>query len=658
MDYLATITHQKLVMSRNPIVVIVDPAVLPPDASRVDLRYYLELHVQKSFQSNQFVPLPLQEASEKPVPTNSTSSPGAYFEVQTRIDDELAATPPVYGDKAISVCPDLCRQFYYITQRWDGNTLLNTETTTTMWAIRAQMAMRHYSMYKDVFFTQFIGAGRRFLTWQPDAKYVRTDQPERLYFLTNFTPSPKALMLRVRVCFADNSYDTFTAMTVNDVTPMSVYCMPVGFDELNLGTQPKVVLWYETWLSNENAEVVSEVRTFRVDRIAYESVRYIVFQNSLGGYDTLRCVGSATELVTVQRQIIERFTDYDYLPTVSDVLINSVTGERQITVNVGNWLNADYREYLEELLLSEDFYIVDGEEFIPLAPNFSQLLTESVSEWPIERTLSFSYANPIGGYSRLPKIVPLARATSWKQYSVSCELDASGLRTGKQIVNELVKFYTDSGENVRPLITKPNIAGTEGYIAPWITESCAANTTPYMNTEITGSSLLKRANCAPGQIGTSWTMIVPTGTYGSELSLADAMSKAKVGLESLDTQANADYHGICNIATNVRIGLLNNCPFTGGSYQPIPTLFINEVNVVPNHGDTGVIRYADNTIPAGTNTFDVGVVYPGSPFANFRITVPSKNLESPVLNGNSTYRFANIKTNWGDADLIFITVPA
>ena len=41
MDYLATITHQKLVMTRNPIVVIADPAVLAPLASRIDLRYYL-----------------------------------------------------------------------------------------------------------------------------------------------------------------------------------------------------------------------------------------------------------------------------------------------------------------------------------------------------------------------------------------------------------------------------------------------------------------------------------------------------------------------------------------------------------------------------------------------------------------------------------------
>ena len=662
MDYLASITHQKLVMTRNPVVVIVDSATLAPGASRVDLRYYLQLHVQKSFQNSQFISLPLQEASEKPIPANSTSSPGAYFEIQTRIDDELRATPPIYGDKAISICPDLTRQYYHTESRYNGDTLINLASTTTMWAIRARMAMRHYSMYKDVFFTQVIGPTGKFLTWQPDAKLVRTDQPERLYFLTNFTPTPRSLQLRVRVCYSDNSFATNTAMSVANVTPMTVYCLPVGFDELNLGARAKRVVWYEVWLCNENTEVVSERRLYRVDRSIVESVKYIVFQNSLGGYDTLRCIGSSSQSVTVQRQILERFTDYDYLPTVSEVLINSVTGERQVTVNVGNWLNAEYREYLEELLLSEDFYIVDGEEFIPLSPNFAQLVTDSVAEWPISRSFSFTYANPIGGYSRLPKIVPLARATSWRQHSMSCELNGEGVRTGKQIVNELVKYYVDSGENVRPLITKPNIAGTDGYISPWITGSCEAKTTPFLNTAVIAPSSLKKANCADGQVGTTWTITIAAGSFGSEISQADAQAKAQAGWAALDTQANADLNGNCIPAVNIRIGIHNNCPsdtngYGSGKYWPIIAIYESDEALIPNTSYSTVTRYAETTIPAGTRNIDVRCIHSNAPIGNYRLRIPSKNLVSGVLSNSTTYRFANIVTNWGDPDLIIIAEP-
>lgn len=662
MDYLATITHQKLVMTRNPIVVIADPAVLAPLASRIDLRYYLQLHIQKSFQDSSFKDLPMQEASEKPIPDNSTSSPGAYYEIQTRIDDDLSATPPVYGDRAISICPDLTRQYYYTIERWDGDTLLNTESTTTMWAIRAQIAMRHYSMYKDVFFTQVIGPTGKFLTWQPDAKLVRVDQPERLYFLTNFTPTPKALMLRVRICYTDNTFNTFTAMEVANVTPMTVYCMPVGFSDLNLSAQPKTVLWYEVWVCNENTAVVSEARTFRVDRMVYESAKFIVFQNSLGGYDTLRCVGSATESVSVSRQMLERFTDYDYLPTVSDVLINSVTGERQITVNVGNWLSADYREYLEEMMLSEDFYIVDGDEFIPLTPMFSQIITESVKEWPIERTLSFSYSNPIGGYSRLPKIIPAARPTSWRQYSWSCELDGSGIRTGNQIVNQLVKYYTDSGENVRPLITKANISGTEGYITPWVTGSCAPMTTPFLNTAINSPSIFKRSNCGVGNVGTTWTVTVAAGLYGSELSQADAQAKAQAAWSALDTQAAADTNGACNALNPALLGCVNENEGNAmgnyfGLWSAIPAVIIGTEEVIPNvtYSNGVDIRYAATGLGAGTYNIDVRVTYNGSPGDGKRtsyLTMPSKGLTSPLIYNSETYRFANVVVNWGDPAII------
>jgi len=666
MDYLATMQHQKLQMSRNPIVVLVDPVVLSAGSSRVDLRYFLELRIQKSFQNSHFVNLAVQEASEKPVPDGYTISPGAYFEVQTRIDDQLSATPPVYGDHFISICPNLTRQYYYVSKSYNDQALIQTDTSTTFWAIRAQMAMRHYSMYKDVFFTQVIGGQlSKFLTWQSNGKLVRTDQPERLYFLTNFTPSPKSLNLRVRAFYADHSADTFTAKTVDNVTPMTVYSVPVGFSELKLQARPKQVIWYEVWLSNENGQQVSETRFYRVDRFAYESVKYILFQNSLGGYDTIRCVGSASESISISRQLLERFTDYDYLPTVSEALINNVNGQRSVSVNIGNWLNSDYREYLEDMALSEEFFIVDGEEFIPLTPNFNGLVTQSNTEWPIERSLSFTYANGIGGYSKLPKIVPVTRQTGWKQWSVSCELDANGIRTGKQLVNELVKFYLDSGENVRPITTKSNISGTDGYIPPWATGACEALTTPFFNTAISGPSLLKKSTCANGQVGTTWTIVLPAGSYGSELSQADAQAKAQAAWLAMDTQENANLNGSCIPAVNIRLGLINNAlgdgnGQIGGAYNPIAAILIDGAEMISNtaYSGSGSSRYADKTLPAATRNIDVRIIFSSSPQLSYRIRIPSKNQTSPVLNGPQTYRFANIVTNWGDPELIIIVEPA
>ncbi len=665
MDYLASIQHLDLQLSRNPIVVLVDPVILDAEESRVDLRYFLELRMQTAFQGNQFTTLPLQEASEKPIPDGYTSSPGAYFEVQTRLDDQLLATPPKYLDHCITICPNLTRQYYCVSQSYNGDDLVETVQSTTLWTIRAQIAMRHYSMYKDVFFTEFMGGKvTRFLTWQPDNKLVRIDQPERLYFLTNFTPSPTSLLLRVRVNYDDDSSDTFTAKTVTDVSPMTVYCCPVGFAELGLGELPKTVLTYQVWLSNENTRQVSEVREFRVDRFEYETVKYLLFQNSLGGYDTLRCVGSPSENVSVSRQLLERYTDYDYLPTVSQVLINNTTGQRQISLNVGNWLSSEHREYLEDLLLSEDFYIVDQQEFIPLLPEFSSLTTQSVTEWPIARVLPFSFANDFGGYSRLPKFTAPVRPTSWRQWSISCELDAKGIRTGRQMVNELVKFFTDSGENVRPLTTKANVTGTEGYISPWASDACLSSTTPFFNTAIAAPSTFKRSNCTGGKVGGVWTITVPAGSYGSEISVADAQAKALAAWKSMDTQGMANTNGTCINPVNIRIGLLHKCSedlpeLHNGMYVPVAAVlmdgFTEDSQVITNttYNDPNP-NYSWLTFPAGIYNFDVRVLFPLPPTHPYKLSIPSKFLATGTLNGVQTYRFANVEIKWGDPDLIIV----
>lgn len=652
MDYLATIQHQALALSRNPIVISVDPVVLAPGASRVDLTYYCELFVQKGFQSGQFDSLSVSEASEEPPAANSTTSAGAYFELQTRLDDLLAATPPVLGSSLIQVCADMTRQFYTRIERWNVGTLLDTETRTSGWAIKAGIAERDYDTYRDLFFTRHIGGGRRFLTWQPDHKLVRPDQPEWLYFLTNFSPAPARLLVRVRCLYADNTRETYTALSLDNASYMTVFAVPVGLAALGLLARPQAVLRYEVWLSNESEEMISEVRSFRVWTEHFEQVRYLLFQNSLGGYDTVAFVGNPVESVKVSRQLVDRFVGHDYLPTISEEIINEVTGERQITLTTGDRMSAAHRTYFEDLLLAQEYYLADATDWLPLTPLFDTLLTDSLAEWPIERSLSFRYANAVTRFSRLPKIAQETRATGWREWTTSCELGANGLRSGRRIVNELVKYYLDSGQNVRPLITRANTPGTPGYISPWLTENCAASTTPYRNGAVAISSSKKKNDCGSGTIGTVWTITVAAGAFGSELSQADADAKALAAAQALDTQEAANANGSCIPTTLIGLAMQNATTPIGGQFEVVVALLLGSDEVVPNTSSNSSVRYAASGLAAGTYNLDVRVSYAGSPFQAFRLTIPAKGLTSDILSGNQTYRFANVVVNWGDADLI------
>ena len=367
-------------------------------------------------------------------------------------------------------------------------------------------------------------------------------------------------------------------------------------------------------------------------------------------------VGNPVDTVKVNRQLVSRFVGHDYLPTISEELINEVTGERQLSLTMGGRITEGQRTYFEDLLLSPEFYIADG-DWLPIVPVSDSLVTQNVDEWPIDRTLVFRYANTTTRYSHLPKIAKQSRPTSWREWTTSCEIGANGVRTGRRIVNELVKYYLDSGTNVRPLITKANTPGTEGYVSPWVTENCDADTTPYLSEEVSMSSTKKRSGCGSGTIGTVWTIVVAAETYGSEISQADANAKALASAIALDTQATADLYGSCINTTPIPLALQNTTNDDPDVYDPVVALLINDVEVVTNTSQNSDVRYAANGLAAGTYNIDVRVGYTFTPFQVFRLSIPSKNLLSAPISGNQTYRFANVVVNWGDADIIVKAIP-
>ncbi|MFN8347425.1 MAG: DUF5977 domain-containing protein [Spirosomataceae bacterium] len=542
MDSLAALNYQNLKLTANPIVVFAEPVVLGVGESRVDLRYCLDVYVQNAFQSGTFDLYVQHEVTE--VPLADGSALGAFFEINRPLHDLLSIPPPKFTNTAISICDLATRQFYTVLTRKNGTTVLDTATKATEWAIRSGVEERDYADYKETFFTRLIGEKNRFLTWKPDGLSVSKAQPEYLYFLSNFSPLPSELRLRVTYYTAEGE-TTFTAKTLAYVSPMTVYCLPVGFTALGLDSVEETILKYEVWVANQANERLSEVRSFRLDYAHYRSEKFLLVQNSLGGYDTIRCVGNSVEALKVNRQLVEQFTGYYYLPTMQEQLINRVTGERQLIVNVGNRLNADYRQYLEEVLLSENLFLLSDSDFVPLIPAFDSLVLGNPLETLIERQLAFRYANQNTRYSRLPKIDNDSRATGWKMYTYSCEIGGTGLRTGRRIVNSLVKYYLDDNTNVIPLETAANVPGAEGYIAPTDDAGCAVATTPYVNVEYSKASSFNKTGCGGGLWGSAPTITIAAGLYGSAISQADADAKAVAAWGVLNTQAYADANGSC-----------------------------------------------------------------------------------------------------------------
>lgn len=647
MDYLANIAHVGLNLSKNPIVVNVDPASPVTYPSRVGLRYFLELWIPEFSGAQTFQKLTTLEASEIPPATaaGATSYPGAYFELQEILNSLLESCVPDFGLAKIALCNTLTSPYYTKAIRKNGNVTIDTTTLPSGYVYRGGINPKHYADYKDSFFTSFVGAKRKFLTWKLNYSPVREDQPEYLHFLTNFSPLPTDLRLRVEIHYSDSTSETITALSTSDVLGMGVYVMPVGPKALGLLARPKKVNRYVVWLSNQANERISEERTYWIDRTPIKQVRYILFQNSVGVYDTLVCTGDGIESLKVERQRGERFTGYDYLPTSAETVINKVTGERQLSINFGfpKFSVNRWREYWQEVIFSEQSYLVTDRAHIPLQPLTDSYVTADDNEETIGRSMVYKYANEEHSYSVLPAVVSVSRPTAWRGEALSCELDAStGLRNGKKRYQLLVKYYSDNGQDVKPLTQKSNAPGTEGYISPWASVDCAATTTPYRSAAISRLSSYRRSGCLDGKVGTKWTIGIPAYAYGSEINQGDADAKAVAAQNAQDTQANADVYGACvnpdpiSVKLNVTHGVA-----IVAVYRTYPT-----DEFIPN---TSPGSPQARTIVPGTYNFIAR--NQEATANNFRFRIPSRGLTSQTFSGPVNWSF-QLVIEPGEAEIV------
>jgi hypothetical protein len=541
-------TFLPLKLALNPIVVNVEAADPVTIIDRAGLQYFLKIMVPEFFLSNQFIELVELEGSEVPpeVMSQGTIYAGAYFELQEQIESLLTRRAPEFGITGIQVCEGLVTPFYLEARIEDSGEVVYEKTYPVDYAIKAGIEEDNFAEYKDHFFTKYIGESGRFLTWAANNKRVHPDQPEYLYWLTNRTPLAEHLNLMCRIEYDGHAAETFTVDTLENVSAMTVYSFPVGFKALGLDLKEFPVLGYRIWLEDEDGVKLTENREYWLDQEYRRNVRFILFANSLGGFDTIYLMGQGEEQLSVSRSLSDRYPDYNFLPSYAETVINSTTGERQLTVSTG-WISKFDRSYLQELLLSKEVYYVTERAFLPLLPSFDALRTMVDDEDLIGRNLTFRFINPKRNYSSLPVLTGvLPRATAWRPKAVACLLDGNGKRTGKKAATLLEKYYLDDETRVPTAPIKPNIPGTEGYIPPIVSPDCAV--TPYLNIAINRQGTYYKQGCPTGQVGGSALITIAANVYGSEISLADANSKAEAAWQLLNTQAYANANGACVVS--------------------------------------------------------------------------------------------------------------
>jgi Family of unknown function (DUF5977) len=619
-DKLAVITHEPLRFSKNPLEINIE-TMNPALEDRAGIRYFLEIWTPKFYNSNIYEMLYSSDASEEP-PTDlgggSVEFPGATVSIEEVLDGQLALKRPAFGQKSISVCVNQTMKFFTKFRKEKTGEATESGTLPSEWVIRAGINERYFEEWKDNFWTRYIGGNnRRFLTFQANNKKVVPHQPEYLYFLTNFSPLPSQLCLRMIVKFDDGTEsDPETVMSISGITAFTVYCFPVGAMVLGLDTRPETVISYEVWVSDKNYLRLSEIRNYIIDTKYYRNAKFLIYNNALGGYDTVMFTGQSKETMNVERQVFERQTGFNHAPTYAERIVNRITGERALTVNTG-WMSKTNFLACENLLFATDVLLITDREYIPL------LNTSPALEYPVDdekligRELLFTYSNRETLSSALP-ISPVqpTRATGWRPYSYGgCQLDANGIRTGKQTVAMLEQYYLDNNQARKPAVIKPNMPDTEGYLPPQNTASCSAATTPFRSVAVSRVGSFIRNNCGIGLSGSKAMVTVPAGLYGSEISQADANAKAEARWFLLDTQeyANDPANGaVCSAAPELYT--VPGVPAGRFNWRWLDKQNRNANTMIQggpscNSGNNAELAYG-NAWPIAQNTNPASLIYP------------------------------------------------
>jgi hypothetical protein len=246
------------------------------------------------------------------------------------------------------------------------------------------------------FYDYFYVQGKRFMTMQPNNKYVSTNTLDLLFFVA--TADIATVNYILTLTFSDATTQTVTLDTLVFVTD-NIYKFNSGFLNLALDqyeSSNKLVTSYTLKLTDGTNDI-SEIRTYYVDRTYYPNERQFVFENSMGVYDIMRFVGQAT--VTDEIDATEAIVD-----RTSRVLekLNVET-----YVNNTGWINLLYqsaeqaKEYMREVYLSKNVSAIIELSVFPIIVTNKKILKKRDQQYVTSISLEYYIASKATFFSNI-----------------------------------------------------------------------------------------------------------------------------------------------------------------------------------------------------------------------------------------------------------------
>lgn len=235
-----------------------------------------------------------------------------------------------------------------------------------------------------------------FLTWQPQVKKVTYSTPE---YLTFYAVSD--CVVRLKAYFNEGEESTSEEIELYNASAGSAYTLQMEYAVIAAKFNSRFPSFYDVWVEDTVGARLTYVQRYVASDILSEREHWILFENSLGGIDTIRAYGQCDFTADHTHNIAvidEVSTEY------------SVDTERIFEKSTG-FLTPQERTWLLDFLPSAQKYIFAGNALRPIVvTEDNTAYTEE--DLPSEYTFSYKYADatPLLNITRaeeLPEILDI-----------------------------------------------------------------------------------------------------------------------------------------------------------------------------------------------------------------------------------------------------------
>jgi hypothetical protein len=214
------------------------------------------------------------------------------------------------------------------------------------------------------FFTFFNSNNMNFLTWLTEKK-ADLNSEERLYLMID-KDEDCDVYYHVKAYYNNGTEEDIYPDTrlTTDIRPAvfgDVFEICVGYKNLNLGslcTYPEnLIAWEIRPVINgeENGTYVASTFRFNLDRRIYPNTRYFMFKNSLGAFESVIFTGEAILESAITRTQWNNSELSLYEETYRERKQRTDQYVEKMKASTG-WITVAEREWLRELLMSEEVY--------------------------------------------------------------------------------------------------------------------------------------------------------------------------------------------------------------------------------------------------------------------------------------------------------------